>query len=75
MDGGLTFTAPLRVSHSVSPGSVPGRNAGLFGDDIQHLAFDDQNVHMVWGDSRAGFQGVWYGRVPIAAYSSRQVLP
>lgn len=67
-DGGGSFSAPVRVSHAVSPGSVPARNAGMFGDDLQHLAVDDQNVHMVWADSRAGFQGVWYGRVPLTAY-------
>jgi hypothetical protein len=67
-DGGATFSAPLRVSHAVSPGSVPERNAGLFGDDIQHLDVDGEAVHMVWGDSRAGFQAVWYGRVPLSAY-------
>jgi hypothetical protein len=68
-DGGKSFSTPLRVSHAVSPSSIPGRNAGLFGDDIQHLAMDEGNVHMVWADSRAGFQAVWYGRVPISAYS------
>ena len=71
LDSGKSFSTPIRVSHSVTPGSVPGRNAGLFGDDIQHLAFDDQNVHFVWGDSRAGFQGVWYGRVPMTAYTAK----
>lgn len=69
-DGGNTFSPSLRVSHELSPSSIPGRDAGLFGDDIQHLAMDDANVHMVWGDSRAGFQGVWYGRVPFSAYSA-----
>jgi hypothetical protein len=69
-DGGKSFSAPLRVSHAVSPANSPLRNAGLFGDDIQNLVMDDQNVHMVWGDSRAGFLGVWYGRVPISAYNA-----
>jgi hypothetical protein len=27
-----------------------------------------ETMHMVWADSRAGFQGVWYGRVPLNAY-------
>jgi hypothetical protein len=67
-DGGATFSGPVRVSHAASPGMVPSRNAGMFGDDLQHLAVDDQNVHMVWADSRAGFQGVWYGRVPLSGY-------
>ena len=62
---------PVRVSHAVSPGMIPARNAGMFGDDLQHLAVDDQNVHLVWADSRSGFQGVWYGRVPIEAYTPR----
>lgn len=70
-DGGASFSAPLRVSHAMSPGMVPSRNAGMFGDDLQHLAVDDRNVHLVWADSRAGFQGVWYGRVPLTAYASR----
>jgi len=67
-DGGKSFSPSLRVSHAVSPASVAARNAGLFGDDLQNLAIDGANVHMVWADSRAGFQGVWYGRVPISAY-------
>jgi hypothetical protein len=74
-DGGTSFSAPIRVSHAVSPGSNPARNAGLFGDDIQDVVLDDRNVHMVWGDSRSGFQAVWYGRVPIEAYSTAKPLP
>lgn len=70
-DGGASFSQPLRVSHAMSPIMVPSRNAGMFGDDLQHLAVDDRNVHLVWADSRAGFQGVWYGRVPLTAYASR----
>ena len=67
-DGGEGFSAPVRVSHAASPGMVPSRNAGMFGDDLQHLAVDNENVHLVWADSRAGFQAVWYGRVSFAAY-------
>jgi hypothetical protein len=40
----------------------------MFGDDLKNLAIDDENVHMVWADSRAGFQGVWYGRMPLSGY-------
>ncbi len=29
---------------------------------------DKENLHLVWGDSRSGFRGVWYGRVPFSAY-------
>ena len=27
-----------------------------------------ENIHIVWGDSRAGFLGVWYGRVRLADF-------
>lgn len=40
----------------------------MFGDDLQHLDIDGQNLHMMRADSRAGFQGVWYGRVTLSAY-------
>ena len=67
-DGGLSFTRALRVSHARSPASNPLRNAGRFGDDIQDFSMDSANMHMVWGDSRAGFQGVFYGRLPLSAF-------
>ena len=67
-DGGHSFTHAVRVSHARSPGSNPIRNAGRFGDDIQDFSIDGTNMHMVWGDSRAGFQGVFYGRVPLSAF-------
>lgn len=70
-DGGHGFTGPLRVSHARSPGLNPLRNAGRFGDDIQDFSMDGANMHMVWGDSRAGFQGVFYGRVPLSAFQAR----
>ena len=68
-DGGHSFSASLRVSHAVSPDLNPYRNGGRFGDDIQNLAMDEKAVHFVWGDSRAGFLGVWYGRVALANYA------
>jgi len=67
-DGGRTFSRPLRLSHARSPAFDRYRNAGLFGDDIQDLAMDARNLHAVWGDSRAGFQGVWYGRVALSDF-------
>jgi hypothetical protein len=69
LDGGKTFSRSLKISHARSPAFDVFRNAGLFGDDIQDLSMDRDNIHFVWGDSRAGFQGVWYGRVPISAYA------
>lgn len=67
-DGGHSFSKALRVSHAHSPASDPFRNAGRFGDDIQDFSMDSTNMHIVWGDSRAGFQGVFYGRVPLSAF-------
>jgi hypothetical protein len=67
-DGGKTFSQALRVSHAKSPGPDYYRNGGNFGDDIQDLAMDKENMHLVWGDSRAGFQGVWYGRVALSSF-------
>jgi hypothetical protein len=67
-DGGHSFSNPLRISHARSPAFDPLRNGGRFGDDIQDLSMDANNMHLVWGDSRAGFQGVFYGRVPLSAF-------
>ena len=67
-DGGRTYSKPLRVSHAKSPARDPFRDGGGFGDDIQDLSMDGQTLHMVWGDSRAGFRGVWYGRVQLSAF-------
>lgn len=67
-NGGTEWKAPVRVSHAKSPPYDVRRNAGLFGDDIQDLSMDGENIHLVWGDSRSGFQAVWYGRVPFSAF-------
>jgi hypothetical protein len=67
-DGGKTFSRSFRVSHGRSPASDPYRNSGMFGDDIQDLSMDKENLHVVWGDSRTGFLGVWYGRVRFADF-------
>ncbi len=67
-DSGKTFSAPLRVSHARSPARDAFRDGGGFGDDIQDLSMDSKTMHLVWGDSRAGFQGVWYGRVQLSAF-------
>ncbi len=67
-DSGKTFSKLLRVSHARSPARDAYRNGGLFGDDIQDLSMDKVNMHLVWGDSRAGFQAVFYGRVKLADF-------
>ena len=67
-DNGTTYSKPLRVSHAKSPARDRFRDGGGFGDDIQDLSMDTQTMHLVWGDSRAGFQGVWYGKVLLSAF-------
>lgn len=67
-DAGKSFSKALRISHAKSPGGDYYRNAGNFGDDIQDLSMDKDNMHLVWGDYRAGFLGVWYGRVALASF-------
>jgi hypothetical protein len=74
-DGGASFSTSLKVSHGRSPAYDKYRNAGLFGDDIQDIAMDREHLHLVWGDSRSGFQGVWYGRVALAAFAAAPEAP
>ena len=38
------------------------------GNDFISVAVDDDFVHMTWFDNRSGFEGTWYGRVPVADY-------
>jgi hypothetical protein len=66
-DSGRTFKT-VRVSHAVSPPYIVQRGNFMFGDDLSSLDVDEGFVHVVWGDNRSGFQGTWYGRVPITAY-------
>ena len=67
-DSGKTYSKPLRVSHARSPARDAFRDGGGFGDDIQDLSMDKETLHLVWGDSRAGFQGVFYGKVRLSAF-------
>lgn len=67
-DGGHTFSQPYRVSRAKSPASI-SRGITAQNDDVVDLSMDNDNVHMVWGDSRAGFLGTWYGRVSLSAYT------
>ena len=66
-DGGHNFKT-VRVSHEVSSPCNPERCNFLFGDDLSSVDLDNQFLHVVWGDNRAGFLGTWYGRVPLSAY-------
>ena len=58
----------VRVSHAVSPTYNPIRGNFLFGDDLSSLDIDSQYLYVVWGDNRSGFEGTWFGKVPLSAY-------
>jgi hypothetical protein len=66
-DGGHTFKT-IRVSHAVSPDYILERGNFLFGDDLSTVDLDDNYLYAVWGDNRSGFEGTWFGRVPLSAY-------
>jgi hypothetical protein len=67
-DGGKTFSAPMKVSTERSPGISRRRGMSAHGNDFISVAVDDDFVHMTWFDNRSGFEGTWYGRVPVADY-------
>jgi len=62
-DGGKTYSAPLKVSHSPSP-PPPAYRQQPTADNVD-IAIGGGFAHMVWDDSRSGIQGAWYGRVPL----------
>ena len=69
-DGGSTFSKSIQISRSPSPAraSIRMRGNNRDGDDLSSLAVDNDYVHIVWADGRAGFLGSWYARVPLASY-------
>jgi hypothetical protein len=69
-DGGSQFSPSLQVSRGVSPArsSIKNRGNNWDGDDLSTLAVDNDYVHIVWADGRAGFLGSWYARIPLAGY-------
>jgi hypothetical protein len=69
-NGGSSFSPSIQVSHSASPArsSIKNRGNNWDGDDLSTLAVDNDFVHIVWADGRAGFLGDWYARVPLASY-------
>lgn len=66
-DGGKTYSAPLKVTHSPSPPPPAYRNNARTADNVD-IAIGGGFTHMVWDDSRSGFQGAWYGQVPLSKY-------
>jgi hypothetical protein len=69
-DGGSKFSPSMQISHGASPArsSIKNRGNNWDGDDLSTLAVDNEYVHIVWADGRAGFLGAWYARVPLTSY-------
>ena len=40
----------------------------MMGDDLSSMDIDTKFLYVVWGDNRAGFEGTWFGQVPLTAY-------
>lgn len=68
--GATKFSAPIQVSQAPSPAraSIKDRGNNWDGDDLSSIAVDNDFVHIVWADGRAGFLGAWYARVPLSSY-------
>ena len=69
-DGGSNFSPSLQVSHAASPprSAIKYRGNNWDGDDLSSLAVDNDFVHIVWADGRAGFLGAWYARIPVTSF-------
>lgn len=67
LDGGRSFKT-VRVSHAISPPCVRDRCNFMMGDDLSSMDMDSKLLYAVWGDNRSGFEGTWFGQVPLSAY-------
>jgi hypothetical protein len=67
LDGGHSFKT-VRVSHALSPECVRDRCNFMMGDDLSSMDIDRKFLYAVWGDNRSGFEGTWFGQVPLSAY-------
>jgi hypothetical protein len=67
LDGGPSFKT-VRVSHAISPACIPDRCNFMLGDDLSSMDIDSRYLYVVWGDNRSGFEGTWFGQVPLSAY-------
>jgi hypothetical protein len=67
VDGGPSFKT-VRVSHALSPEGVRDRCNFMMGDDLSSIDIDSKFLYVVWGDNRSGFEGAWFGQVPLSAF-------
>ncbi|WP_169305875.1 MULTISPECIES: sialidase family protein [Acidobacterium] len=70
LDNANTFHT-VRISHAISPPCNPDRCNFLLGNDLSSMTLDKKYLYAVWGDNRSGFEGTWFGRVPLSAYKGK----
>lgn len=65
-DAGRTFSVPLKISHRPSLPRQYYRQT--LNDDTDGIDLTKDDLYAIWGDTRAGFQGNWFGRVSLSSY-------
>lgn len=65
-DAGKTFSAPLKISHGRSLPRQYYRESR--NDDNDGIDMTKDDLFAIWGDTRAGFQGSWFGKVSLSSY-------
>jgi hypothetical protein len=64
--GSKTFSRPLKVSTTPSPGA-DFVNEGA-GDDLSWITVDRGMTYLGWGDRRTGMLQAWFASVPFSSY-------
>ena len=65
-DAGRTFTPLIRISGARSVPRPYYRS--IDNDDNDSIDMSQTDLFAIWGDSRAGFQGSWFGKVSLSSY-------
>jgi hypothetical protein len=65
-DAGKTFSSALKISHGRSLPRQYYRQS--MNDDNDGVDMTKDDLFAIWGDSRAGFQGSWFGKVSLSSY-------
>jgi hypothetical protein len=65
-DAGKTFSNALKISHGRSLPRQYYRQS--MNDDNDGVDMSKDDLFAIWGDSRAGFQGSWFGKVSLSSY-------
>jgi len=65
-DAGRTFSEPLKVSSARSQPRNYYRQS--MNDDTDSIDMSQDHLYTLWGDTRAGFQASWFGKVALSSY-------